>query len=232
MKKTIYLVIIFSFGLLNAQKKFIIPPGTIKLNDSLFIDKTPITNFSYIEYLNVKEVLKNNGYFTFDEFVKETNETDLPLEMRIIIIPSPLLIEFYSNNKYLKRKGYGRKINFKYHPVLNVSKKQAIEFCKWRTQMVNHLWKNDEDFASNKNLVDKFSYRLASINELINANTFFSNSNTKTEFTKKLLKIKKTKDTNGFTIFPVNEFTATDSLFNQKPNHEFKGFRCICEIKK
>ena len=60
-----------------------------------------------------------------------------------IRIPSPLLIEFYSSNKYLKRRGYGGETKFKYHPVLNVSKNQAAEYCKWRTEMVNHLWKNN-----------------------------------------------------------------------------------------
>lgn len=231
MKRIIYLLVCCSFGILNAQNDFSIPPGTIQLNDSLFVDKSPVTNLMFIEYLTAKEVLQNNGYGTFSEFVKKTNVTGFPLEMTIII-PSRLLFEFYSNNKYLKRKGYGRESKFTYHPVLNVSKKQAAEYCEWRTEMVNHLWKNDERYVFNKNIVNKISYRLASKNELVHANTLFSNSNTKTEFKEDLLKVKQTKMATGFTIFPMKELTKSEDVFNQNPNYEFNGFRCICEIEK
>lgn len=232
MKKAIILLLICNFCSLNAQNELVVPPGTLQLNDSLFIDKSPVTNLMFIEYLTVKKVLKNKGYTSFKEFTKETNENGFPIEMRIIIYPSPLLIEFYSNNKYLKSKGYGREYKFSYHPVLNVSKKLATDFCKWRSEMVSHLWLNDEKYSSIKNQSDKISYRLAATNELIRANTYFSNLKRAIEFKEKLLKIKQDKVTTEFTVFPVNELTTSEQLFNDKPNFEFTGFRCVCEMKK
>lgn len=232
MKKIIVLIIICNFCILNAQNDLESPPGTIQLNDSLFIDKSPVTNFMFIEYLTVKKTLEGKGFITFGQFTKVTNEKGFPLEMRIIKLPSPLLIEFYSNNNYLKRKGYGRESKFKYHPVLNVPKKQAIDFCKWRTEMVSHLWKNDEKHSKYKNLSDKISYRLATQNELELANTFFSNLNRAVDFKEKILKIKKEKEATDFTVFPIRELTISEQLFNNNSNFEFTGFRCVCEMKK
>lgn len=223
---------IFNYCILCAQNDFDIPPGTVQVNDSLYIDKSPVTNLMFMEYLTAKEVLKNKGYLTFNEFIKDTNEKGFSREMTTIRIPSPLLIEFYSSNKYLKRKGYGREWKFRYHPVLNVSKIQAFEFCKWRTEMVSHLWKNDEKYSAVKSLSNKISYRLATKKELELANTFFSNSNMKTEFTEKILKVKQKKMVTDFIVFPIQEMTISEELFNQKLNYEYIGFRCICEIEK
>lgn len=232
MKQIITFLIICNFHLLNAQNDLGIPPGTLQLNDSLFIDISPVTNLMFLEYLTVKEVLKSKGYTSVREFTKGTSENGFPIEMRTLSYPSPLLIEFYLKNKYLKRKGYGREYKFRYHPVLNISKKQAIDFCKWRTEMVSHLWLNDEKYASIKYQSDKISYRLATKNELILANTYFSNLDRVIEFKEKLLKIKQDKITSEFTVFPVNELTTSEQLFNDKPSFEFTGFRCACELKK
>ncbi len=232
MKKIIALLIICNFYLLNAQNDFVMPPGTLQLNDSLFIDKSPVTNLIFLEYLTVKKALKSKGYTSFSDFTKQTNERGFPMEMKTIRYPSPLLIKFYLNNKYLKRKGYGREYKFRYHPVLNISKKKAIDFCKWRTEMVSHLWLNDEKYSSIKNQSDKISYRLATKNELILANTYFSNLEKVIKFKEKLLKIKQDKVTTRFTVFPINELTTSDQLFNDKSNFKFTGFRCVCELKK
>ena len=156
MKKIFVLLLIYNFNLLNAQSDLTIPPGTIQLNDNLFFDKSPVTNIMFVEYLTIKKVLENKGYSSFSQFIKDNNIKGFPKEMRVLRYPSPLLIQFYSSNKYLKRKGYGRKYKFRYHPVLNISKKQAIDFCKWRTEMVSHLWLNDEKYSSIKNQSNKF----------------------------------------------------------------------------
>ncbi|POY39566.1 hypothetical protein C3L50_10385 [Flavobacterium alvei] len=230
MKKIIVLLLIGNFGVLNAQNSIEIPPGTIQLNDSLFIDVSPVTNSTFTEYLTAKKVLKNKGYDSFSEFTKATNEKGFPIEMKVIF--PPLLIDFYSNNNYLTELGYWSGYQFQYHPVLNVSKEQAINFCKWRTEMVSHLWKYDEKHALNKNQSDKINYRLATENELILAKTFFSNSNTIIEFKEKLLDIKLEKNATQFTIFPVKELTTSEKLFNFNSNYGFTGFRCICEIEK
>ncbi|NDP26610.1 MAG: SUMF1/EgtB/PvdO family nonheme iron enzyme [Flavobacterium sp.] len=230
MKKTLIFLFICNFCTLNAQNNIDIPPGAIQLNDSIFIDISPVTNYMFTEYLTAKKVLRNKGYESFGEFVKKTNEKGFPIEMRIIA--PHLLIDFYSDNKFLTSNEYGLIYKFQNHPVLNASKKQAIDYCKWRTEMVSHLWKYDEKHMSNKNLSNKINCRLATENELILAKTFFTNSNKIGEFNEKILTVKQEKFATQFTIFPVNEMTASEKLFNNKSNFEFTGFRCICEMGK
>lgn len=60
MEKILILILLFNFYQLNAQENIDIvnPPGTIKLNDSLYIDKTPVTNLMFLEYLTAKNFLK------------------------------------------------------------------------------------------------------------------------------------------------------------------------------
>lgn len=230
MKFIIILLLMCSFCILNAQVDLKIPPGTIRVNDSLYIDKTPVTNLMLLEYLTMKYALENKGYSSFIEFAEDTNEKGFPRNLITIIQPSSLLIEFYSNNKFLKKKGYGWNDRYRYHPVLNISKKQAIDYCQWRTEMVSHLWSNHENYSSVKNLSDKISYRLPTENELIHATKLFSNVNFIVEFKEELLKIKQEQEITTFTLFPINEITLSDQLFHKRPNFEFTGFRCICEF--
>jgi hypothetical protein len=230
MKLIIILLLVCNFCTLNAQVDLEIPPGTIKLNDSLYIDKAPVTNLMFLEYLTIKHALENKGYSSFSKFAKDTNEKGFPKNLTTIIEPAPVLIEFYSNNKYLERTGYGWKNRYRYHPVLNISKNQAIDYCQWRSEMVSHLWSNHDDYSSVKNLSDKISYRLATNNELILATSFFSNLNLIVESREELLKMKQEKEITAFTILSINEMTLSDQLFNEQLNFEFTGFRCVCEM--
>lgn len=230
MNKIITLLVICNFQLLIGQNELKIPPGTIKLNNSLFIDQSPVTNLMWIEYLTIKKILKNKGYSSFEKFTKETNENGFPKDMNTLNLP--LLINLYSKNKYLKRKKYGREYKYSNHPVLNISKEQATDFCKWRTEMVSHLWLYDDRYSSIKNQSNKILYRLADKNELDFAYAYFSNLDRVIEYEKNLFIIKQDKITTNFIIFPVNELTVSQQLFNYMPNFEFTGFRCICEIKK
>lgn len=219
-------------GLLLSQGEITVPPGTIRVNDSVFIDKSPVTNLMFTEYLNVKEVLKNKGYDSLKEFTSATNETGFPLEFRILRIPSPLLIEFYSNDKFLNKKGYATESNFTYFPILNVEKATAMDYCKWRTEMVAHLWMYDEKYAIVKDLAKQIVYRLPTKEELLNAKTLYSNSGNLVTLKGKLLKIKEEIQSNKFSVFPISEMTLSDEFFNNQENYQYTGFRCICEINK
>lgn len=229
MKIIITVFLIFNFSILKAQDSLRIPPGTIKLNDSLFIDQTPVTNFMFLEYLAGKKSLNSMGYSRFSHFAKTTNETGFP--KYAMSFPSTYLIEFYSDKKYLRRKQYAE-FKFKYHPVLNISKKEATDYCQWRTDMVRHLYKYHEKQELNRDLANKISYRLVTNDELINAKNFFSNSNTLTEFNENLLKMELQDELTGFVIFPINEMTQSEPLINEKLDADFIGFRCVCEIKE
>lgn len=217
---------------LFCQDEMIFPPGTIKLNDSVFIDKSPVTNIMFTEYLNVNKILKNKGYDSFKEFTSATNESGFPIEFRIIRTPSPLLIELYANDKFLNKKGYATESNFTDFPVLNVEKATAMDYCKWRTEMVAHLWMNDDKYIIVKDLAKKIIYRLAAKEELLNASSMYSNSGNLVTLEGKLLKIKKEIPPNKFIIFPIAEMTNSDQFFNNQEDFEYTGFRCICEINK
>jgi hypothetical protein len=221
-----------NLNLLFCQDEVIIPPGTLKLNDSVFIDKSPVSNIMFSEYLNVRKVLKNKGYNSFNEFTAETNESGFPLEFRILRIPSPLLIEFYANDNFLNKKGYATESKYTDFPVLNVPKTTAMDYCKWRTEMVAHLWMYDEKYATVKDLAKKIVYRLATKEELLNASSIYSNSGNLVTFKGKLLKIKEEIQSNKFSVFPISEMTLSDEFFNDQEDYEYIGFRCICEINK
>lgn len=213
-------LVLSSLNFIQAQ----IPPGTIKINDSLFIDKSPVTNIMYIEYLSYKEILKRKGFASFDDFIKETKT--------LSFLISPLLLKKnYANNKYLIRKKYYDHKKFNKHPVLNITKEQAVNFCKWRSQMVNHLWIQRNILANKQTRV--INYRLLQKSEFINAKYFFTHSKNIIQFNKDLLKIKsKDIPENMFSIFPINELTTNEKLLNKTSNSIFTGFRCICEFKK
>lgn len=221
-----------SINILSSQDEGIIPPGTIKLNDSVFIDKSPVTNIMFSEYLNGKKVLNDKGYDFFNEFTAATNESGFPSEFIRLRIPSPLLIEFYANDKFLNKKGYATESKYTDFPVLNVPKTIAMNYCKWRTEMVSHLWMYDEKYATVKDLAEKIVYRLATKEELLNASSIYSNSGNLVTFKGKLLKIKEEIQSNKFSVFPISEMTLSDEFFNDQEDYEYIGFRCICEINK
>ena len=223
------LLLYFNFSILNAQNDILIPPGTIKINDSLFIDKSPVTNMMFNEYLLMRTRVENQGYSTFSEFAKDATERNEPIKNEAQLYPSFSLIHFYSNQEDLKHRPYVMNYKYRHHPILNVTKKQASDFCKWRTEMVTYLW-NTQKYTSNI-LSDKISYRLATKNELTHAYTFFSNSNSVMVFEKSIFKIKEQKDTEEFLIFPITEVTLSDQLFTNDSNYKYMGFRCVCEIK-
>ncbi len=213
-----------SFYIIQAQ----VPPGTIILNDSTYIDRSPVTNEMYIEYLNYKEFLKEKGGSSFKDFIEYIDEKTNTFPTLI----SPILLkDFYANNKYFIKKKYYNHNRYDKHPLLNITKKQAAEYCEWRSKMVNHLWVNKFYLTNIK--TDIINYRLPKENELIEAKYFFTHSKKIIELNQELLKIKTNKLlTNYFIIFPINEFTDDDGkLFNKKSNSAHTGFRCICEFK-
>lgn len=231
MNNKFLLLLLCPFCFLNAQRDLTLPPGTIALNDSLFIDKSPVTNRMFNEYLTVKNVLKNKGYSSFSQYVVEDKITGFPDEMREFYYPSPFLIDLYSNITNLTRNGYHKDPKYKNHPVLNISTEQAMDYCRWRTEMVQHLWTYDATHAAKKNLATKINYRLITKDELIRAKQNLSNSKKINEFKANLLKIKIQKEVTQFSIFPINEMTTTEEVVFEVSDFEYSGFRCVCETK-
>ncbi|MBK6521642.1 MAG: SUMF1/EgtB/PvdO family nonheme iron enzyme [Sphingobacteriaceae bacterium] len=112
-------LILFSF---TSSKKEFTPPGTVKYNDTLFIDKCEIDNFSWSEYeLDIKKKYGKNS--------AQHKE----------VLPDTLIWRYkYScNEPYVIY--YYRHPAYRNYPVVGISYEQALAFCKWRTERVTFL---------------------------------------------------------------------------------------------
>jgi formylglycine-generating enzyme required for sulfatase activity len=94
------------------------PPGTLKINDTLFIDQTEVANIHWREYLYyISDVKKDELQYekAFPDTLVWNSDTSV----------SPL-------SEY-----YFRHPSFNNYPVVGISYEQAAEFCNWRTYAAN-----------------------------------------------------------------------------------------------
>jgi hypothetical protein len=132
------------------RKLKIAPPGTVMLNDSLYIDVNPIKNIDYREFISFlsitysKEVrdsldrlpLWGLDYEGFRKFMRLSgNDKELLVRMRIRldqVLSWAQSLEEYLNNPYYNN-----------NPVVCVSFNQAKEYAAWRTRIVMFKWASD-----------------------------------------------------------------------------------------
>jgi formylglycine-generating enzyme required for sulfatase activity len=212
------------------------PPGTIKFNDSLYIDSTPITNYMFIEYLTAKDFLDKKGFESYKDFSEaHPGVIYSDVVMKEFDCPSPFLINIAPSSNYLKRKNYHIDTLYLDHPVLTVTKEQAIDYCQWRTEVVQDLWIYHQDQENKKDLATRIRYRLPSKTELLDAKNWFSTTNELINYKdQKLLKTLFEYHPKGYRVLPISEFTEDDNLFINEgvKRRKFIGFRCVCEIRK
>ena len=96
------------------------PPGTLKINDTLFIDQTEVGNIHWREYLYYLSDVKKDE-LEYEKRLPDTSAWQLETDT----VHDPL-------SEY-----YFRHPSFNNYPVVGVSYEQVIEFCKWRTYIVN-----------------------------------------------------------------------------------------------
>lgn len=140
IKKILILVGIVTLitAFIPKKKKEFLPPGTVKINDTLFADETEISNFSWQEYeFWVKRKYGANSI------------------QHISTLPDTLVWrEKYTDNEpYVKH--YYRHPAYKDYPVIGISYEQIIEFCIWRTERVKEFM-----CLSKKYGIIEFEYRL------------------------------------------------------------------------
>ncbi|MGZ3904883.1 MAG: SUMF1/EgtB/PvdO family nonheme iron enzyme, partial [Bacteroidia bacterium] len=104
----------------KTPKQKLVPPGTVWLKENLFIDETEVTNFSWLEFVNSASKLLSKKYTLAVLDTAAWSRADVGFN-----ISNPLV------------KDYFRQPAYRDYPVVGVSYEQAVEFCEWRTDMVN-----------------------------------------------------------------------------------------------
>ena len=225
-----------------------IPPGTIKLVDTMFIDKQPVTNEMY------KEFLRHRDYYWTTESSKmfealPTHNAPLPDEIKVLqqnsyadALSSLLNIKDTSevalsdgerSTNFLDNPVYAK------YPVLGVDYKEALLFCKWRSELatlrLNHINKTKK---SREQFPKKLYYRLLSESEFVNVINHFKQINRLKQLQASEAGVKNHPE--GYLItYNLDELLNDGSLFNiQSANIKTDTlskskttFRCICETE-
>lgn len=100
------------------QKVDFVPPGTVWLRDSTFIDETEIRNLDYLECLYW---LRRHDTALYRQMQLDSN-----CQRSFFSLPGSL-------NYYLRHPAY------RDYPCTAITYAQAVAYCKWRTKMVNNL---------------------------------------------------------------------------------------------
>ena len=115
-KRLIIIPFIFLAVTVCAQTKQFIPPGTVRINDTLFADKEEVNNVGWREYLFYKSRFKPDEAVNAlpDTLVWSRDTASLPLQ-----------------EYYFRHPGFNN------YPVTGISYTQALAYCAWRTAQVN-----------------------------------------------------------------------------------------------
>lgn len=154
MKKiTLFICSICVIGLISFKNSynFKTPPGTILVNDNLYMDINEIRNVDWIEYLKWIEFHEGKN--------SEKYKNALPSHKvfnKLINNSEAYLIPSFTN-----------------YPIVGISYEQALIFCKWRSNRVNenlYIKNNkikDEDVSKIdvNNIPKVYEYRLPTKNE-------------------------------------------------------------------
>ncbi len=146
---SILLIITFrSFGQ-RSNDNLPTPPNCVWLRDSLFIDKTEITNIDWLEYLHYLRT--DSSIVQYKQALPDTNV-------------------WLATNDTLKWKHYRRDSTYRFHPVVGITKNQAENYCRWWSEMVN-VRVNDPEFRkkfmNGNNAKLSFAFRLPTEEEWI-----------------------------------------------------------------
>jgi len=181
-------VLLLITGNAAAQKEKIAPPGTIHLKDNIYIDKVPVSNNAYKEFLysiqrfwsqkthESLNVLPNYGlrFIEGDINVHVTDRTGADVIDSANLQPDDalyqqmkiagnLIIDLATN---LTMDYYGKAIQYGNNPVVYITHEQAAMFCKWRSDMVMLQYAISANSQNQrKRYYSKVTYRLMTEDE-------------------------------------------------------------------
>lgn len=116
------------------------PPNTVWINDNLFMDKTEVVNLNYLEYLHYTN---EDSSYTYYQNQIPTNGVWMDKE-----------VPFLDSVKLSLSLGYLEYEAYRFLPVVGVSYQQAINYCKWRSEIAT------QNFVSTRESKYRFDYRL------------------------------------------------------------------------
>jgi formylglycine-generating enzyme required for sulfatase activity len=127
MKKSILVLFVILSGLLTGLKFYEdhTPPRMIAVDKTLFIDMTEVRNIDYKVYIYWIKQYKGENSLEYLNALPDTSQK--------------IRISFPGNNQIqeMDLDFYFRHPNFDNYPVVSISYEQAIDYCKWRTDIIN-----------------------------------------------------------------------------------------------
>ena len=165
MKYILYISFLAMLFSCASKRELIAPVGTIRLNDTLFIDKYPVTNYGYLEFLNsvsaywsyrTSDSLRNiepygytDAYFVFEGPYMIARSGSPKRKKQYGIYSEPfygypdsalfqvMMLKDTILYSNVSTNTYLTHVAYRDYPVVNISPQQAAIYCKWRTDLVN-----------------------------------------------------------------------------------------------
>lgn len=226
-----------------------IPPGTIKLTETLYIDRVPVTNMMYAEFLdhleNYWSEKKHEKMKTYPSFGLDADSVFQPFNgntrMAIGATLNPKLLV----HPKLDMNNYYNHPYYQWHPVVHVSQEKAKLFCKWRTDLANAVYGiRSKNAKQRSKYPTKVVYRLPSEKEMIAAQNLLDKQLKLLTYQEEIYnyagdfyKFKRIQDDYHMAIFEMKEQSKNGPylpLYKSLSYYEEKelntGFRCICEV--
>jgi formylglycine-generating enzyme required for sulfatase activity len=116
-------ILLMGGGFSAKRNSTFLPPGTVRIADTLFMDKSEVTNLSWHEYL----------YWLKNMYGKDSQQYRDAL-------PDTTVWQFDGiNSNQPWQSSFSNVRHFKNHPICGISYEQAVAFCKWRTDRVRYF---------------------------------------------------------------------------------------------
>jgi len=122
------------------------PPGTVMLNDSFYVDKTPVRVIDYLEFLSaIKHSYSPKMHDTIAQLPKWGLNKGILEELQEAFAWDSIYYETMltrswvvsgSDEKFYDIDVHIKNPRFFDYPLINVNYMQVTEYCKWRTDMV------------------------------------------------------------------------------------------------
>jgi formylglycine-generating enzyme required for sulfatase activity len=261
----IIISVIFYFSASLGQTKLkelkIAPQGTIWLKDNIFIDELPVSTGDYMEFLYAmaenyskkvhdtiaKLPLYKLNWKELDEYFQANKSSVKELQAMDINYKLPLSW----TNDSAKKFHYFNSEEYSNYPLVNVSYEQAVEYCKWRTDITMLSYAVSSKNEKTRNYFYKrIRFRLPTKEELEYAlkqtreyNEPFTMALTDEDFSEEqetiqfipgnISEIISEKGTAiGISWKDLDKELQNNLTYPQKYDgpKDWLGFRCVCEI--